>query len=139
MKKPILLTAILFFAVAVLFNPLYAAVEIPSANVADRIALPDSASVKNAMAEFKSLSRKDKKERFKLVKKEMKAYKTSKRNGEGSTDTLLLVILAILLPPLAVYLKEGVINKKFWIDLILTLLFYLPGMIYALVVVLDGD
>jgi uncharacterized membrane protein YqaE (UPF0057 family) len=49
----------------------------------------------------------------------------------------LLVVLAILLPPLAVYLHEGVINGKFWLDLILTLLFYLPGMIYALIVVLS--
>jgi len=42
------------------------------------------------------------------------------------------------LPPLAVYLHEGVINSKFWISLLLTLLFWLPGVIYALIVIL-GD
>jgi uncharacterized membrane protein YqaE (UPF0057 family) len=52
---------------------------------------------------------------------------------------LLLVIIAILLPPLAVALFEGEINSKFWIDLLLTLLFYLPGLIYALVVILAKD
>ncbi|MFZ5978274.1 MAG: YqaE/Pmp3 family membrane protein [Bacteroidota bacterium] len=49
-----------------------------------------------------------------------------------------MVILAILLPPLAVYLHEDAINTKFWIDLILTLLFFLPGIIYALIVILGG-
>jgi len=49
-------------------------------------------------------------------------------------NKVLLIILAILLPPLAVYLKKGV-KKDFWINLILTLLFYLPGIIHALIVV----
>jgi len=57
----------------------------------------------------------------------MKAFSIAKKAGkEPSTNTLLLVILAILLPPLAVYLHEGVINSKFWISLILTLIFWLP-------------
>ena len=59
-----------------------------------------------------------------------------KGSGDVSTNTLLLVILAILLPPLAVALHENGINGKFWLDLLLTLLFYLPGLIYALIVVL---
>ncbi|MDP9229929.1 MAG: YqaE/Pmp3 family membrane protein [Bacteroidota bacterium] len=62
-----------------------------------------------------------------------------KKAGEPVTNTLLLVIIAILLPPLAVYLHEGEINNKFWIDLVLTLLFYVPGLIYALVVILGKD
>jgi len=48
---------------------------------------------------------------------------------------VLLIILAILLPPLAVYLHQGEINSKFWISLLLTLLFFIPGVIYALLVV----
>ena len=66
-------------------------------------------------------------------------FKADKKAGkEPSTNTLLLVILAILLPPLAVYLHQGEINNKFWIALILTLLFWLPGIIYALVVILGN-
>ncbi len=53
----------------------------------------------------------------------------------GGDDQILLLILAILLPPLAVYLVAG-LGTEFWIDLILTLLFWLPGMIYAIIVVL---
>jgi len=44
----------------------------------------------------------------------LKKYKQDKKAGaEASTNTLLLVILAILLPPLAVYLHQGEINTKF--------------------------
>lgn len=52
------------------------------------------------------------------------------------TNTLLLVIIAILLPPLAVFLYEGEINKNFWINLLLTILFYIPGLIHALILIL---
>ncbi|OAV45925.1 hydrogenase expression protein [Lewinella sp. 4G2] len=48
---------------------------------------------------------------------------------------ILLIILAILLPPLAVFLHQGEINTKFWISLVLSLLFFLPGVIYALLVI----
>ncbi|WP_022671858.1 YqaE/Pmp3 family membrane protein [Novosphingopyxis baekryungensis] len=48
---------------------------------------------------------------------------------------ILLIILAILLPPIAVLVHKGV-SKPFWIDLILTILLYLPGQIYAVYVVL---
>lgn len=53
----------------------------------------------------------------------------------NNDDQILLIILAILLPPLAVYLAKG-IGTEFWIDLILTLLFWIPGIIYALIVIL---
>jgi uncharacterized membrane protein YqaE (UPF0057 family) len=100
---------------------------------------PDPAKVKAAIAELKGLSKKEKRERVKEIKIKMKALMAAKKAGdEPSTNTLLLVILAILLPPLAVYLHEGVINNRFWISLILTILFWLPGVIYALIVIL-GD
>ena len=101
---------------------------------------PDPATVKAAMEAFKSLPRRERNEKIKEVKKELKAFNAAKRAGKGaSTNTILLVILAILLPPLAVYLHQGEINKKFWICLLLTLLFFVPGVIYALVVILGGD
>ena len=78
---------------------------------------------------------------------------TDRLINKGSTasveqySTLLLVILAILIPPLAVYLARGA-HTDFWIDLILALLglsvlanplfgvAYLIAIIYALVIVL---
>lgn len=97
----------------------------------------DEAMVKNAVAAFKSLSREERKARIADAKQLLKEYKTSKaeKTSEASTNTLLLAILAILLPPLAVYLHENAINTKFWISLLLTLLFWLPGVIYALIVI----
>ena len=51
------------------------------------------------------------------------------------TNTLLMVIIAILLPPVAVFLKKGV-GLPLVISIVLTLCFVLPGIIYALLVVL---
>jgi uncharacterized membrane protein YqaE (UPF0057 family) len=114
------------------------AVIVPSSSTGATID-PDPAKVKAAIAELKNLSKKEKKARIKEVKNEMKAFKAAKKAGDDpSTNTLLLVILAIILPPLAVYLHEGVINNRFWISLLLTILFWLPGVIYALIIIL-GD
>ena len=52
-----------------------------------------------------------------------------------TTNKVLMVIVAFLLPPLAVGLKEG-IGTSFIINVVLTLLFWLPGLIHALIVVL---
>lgn len=54
--------------------------------------------------------------------------------SEGTAD-ILRVILAILLPPLGVFLQVG-LTLHFWINLILTLLGYIPGIIHALWVIL---
>ncbi len=44
--------------------------------------------------------------------------------------SLLTVILNILLPPLAVYLKHG-LGSTFVISLILTIIGWIPGVIHA--------
>jgi uncharacterized membrane protein YqaE (UPF0057 family) len=99
---------------------------------------PDPATVKAALAEFKSLSKQEKKERIKDVKKELKVFKKEKKaNKSAKVDMVLLIILAILLPPLAVYLHQGEINGKFWLSILLWFCFIIPGVIYALLVVTD--
>lgn len=47
--------------------------------------------------------------------------------------TLIVLIATILLPPLGVALKHGLSND-FWINLILTILFYIPGLLHGLYV-----
>lgn len=47
---------------------------------------------------------------------------------------ILLIVLAILLPPVAVFLKKGA-GKDLVINIILCLLFFIPGVIHALWVV----
>ncbi|MDZ4793838.1 MAG: YqaE/Pmp3 family membrane protein [Bacteroidota bacterium] len=132
---------ILLFFVAILvittsFTSLPAASVIPVTVPTEN---PDPGTVKTAVASFNALSKAERKAKIKAAKNELKAYKAAKKAGkEPSTNTILLVILAILLPPLAVYLHQGEINKKFWISLLLTLLFWLPGVIYALIVILGN-
>ncbi|MEM8757787.1 MAG: YqaE/Pmp3 family membrane protein [Planctomycetota bacterium] len=50
------------------------------------------------------------------------------------TNKLLLIIIAILIPPLAVGLKAG-IGFSLLLNIILTLLFYIPGLLHALWVI----
>ncbi|UOM35212.1 YqaE/Pmp3 family membrane protein [Acuticoccus sp. I52.16.1] len=44
------------------------------------------------------------------------------------------VLLAILLPPLGVFLQVG-IGLQFWLNILLTLLGYIPGIIHAVWVI----
>ena len=46
-------------------------------------------------------------------------------------NKIVLIIIAILLPPLAVFLKNG-IGKDLIINIILCLIFYIPGIVHAL-------
>lgn len=48
--------------------------------------------------------------------------------------TLLRILLCFLLPPLAVFLTIG-LRLHFWVNIALTLLGGLPGMVHALWVV----
>ena len=43
---------------------------------------------------------------------------------------LVRILLAILLPPLGVFLQVG-IGAQFWINILLTLLGYIPGIVHA--------
>lgn len=49
-------------------------------------------------------------------------------------NRLVLIIIAVLLPPLAVFLRHGIM-PVFWLNLILTLIFFIPGMIHAIWIV----
>ena len=44
---------------------------------------------------------------------------------------LVRVIVAIFLPPLGVFLQVG-LGKDFWINILLTLLGYIPGIVHAI-------
>jgi uncharacterized membrane protein YqaE (UPF0057 family) len=47
---------------------------------------------------------------------------------------IIKIIFAILLPPLGVFLQVG-IGKHFWINIILTLLGFVPGIVHAIWVI----
>jgi len=131
MKKTFTRMLLLLLAFATVMPAFSASLALPASND------PTPANVKDALTAFKNLPAKEKKARFKAAKKALRQFKADKMAGkEPIASTVVQVIFAILIPPLGVFLHEGVINSRFWIDLLLTLLFYVPGMIYALVVVL---
>ncbi|WP_081163252.1 YqaE/Pmp3 family membrane protein [Niastella populi] len=106
---------------------------------------PSHETVKSAVDELNNLSKAEKKSRLKEAKKAFKEYKKKKKEGMMDEDArlILLVILAILLPPLAVFLKEEELNYKTVLALLLCLLaifsfaWWLIPVLYALLVVFD--
>ena len=47
---------------------------------------------------------------------------------------LIRIILSVIIPPLGVFLQVG-LGKHFWINIILTLLGYIPGLVHAIYIV----
>ena len=47
---------------------------------------------------------------------------------------LVKIILAIFLPPVGVFLQVG-IGKHFWLNILLTILGYIPGIVHAVWVI----
>jgi uncharacterized membrane protein YqaE (UPF0057 family) len=48
---------------------------------------------------------------------------------------VLRILLAILLPPLGVFLQVG-LGLHFWLNILLTILGYVPGIIHAIWIIL---
>lgn len=48
---------------------------------------------------------------------------------------IIRIIFAIILPPLGVFLQVG-LGKHFWLNIVLTILGYVPGIIHALYVII---
>ena len=48
---------------------------------------------------------------------------------------LLRILLAILLPPVGVFMEVG-LSGHFWLNILLTILGYVPGIVHALYVIL---
>lgn len=136
MRKKCLILAVALIQLSITFAAV-PIVESKKDSATAYVSKDDEAMVKNAVAAFKSLSKKERRAKIADAKQLLKNYKVEKAAGEPNTNTLLLAIFAILLPPLAVYLHEDDINTKFWLSLLLTLLFWLPGVIYALFIILS--
>ena len=92
----------------------------------------------NFMASKEDLNEQKAKSTQKEAKAIIKAIKKEHKKQGSNTDTVLLVILALWIPPLAVYLYEGYWTERCTINLILTLLCGLPGIIHAFVVILGN-
>ncbi|WP_083480548.1 YqaE/Pmp3 family membrane protein [Loktanella sp. 5RATIMAR09] len=47
---------------------------------------------------------------------------------------LIRIIFAVILPPLGVFLEVG-LSKHFWLNILLTLLGYIPGIVHAVYII----
>ncbi|MEZ5594253.1 MAG: YqaE/Pmp3 family membrane protein [Gammaproteobacteria bacterium] len=54
---------------------------------------------------------------------------TTIQNKSGPAD-FIRVLLSVLLPPLGVFFQVG-LGGQFWLNILLTLMGYLPGVIHA--------
>ncbi|WP_348760198.1 YqaE/Pmp3 family membrane protein [uncultured Salinisphaera sp.] len=51
---------------------------------------------------------------------------------------IIRIILSILLPPVGVFLQVG-LGLQFWINIVLTILGYIPGIIHAVYIIATRD
>ncbi len=105
-----------------------------SSEIKEQIKEAKSQVTKAEKKAFKAKLKKAKKDPNSVEAKELREKLAGKSGMEVSP--LIAAIIAIFIPFLGVALFEGGITTNFWIDLILTLLFYFPGLIYALIVIL---
>lgn len=58
------------------------------------------------------------------------------RHGGGTEGSdIIKIILAIILPPVGVFLEVG-LGMHFWLNIVLTILGWVPGVIHALYIIL---
>lgn len=64
--------------------------------------------------------------------------KPTRSTGSSTPDSMgsdiIKIILAVILPPLGVLMEVG-LTKHFWINIVLTLLGFLPGIIHAVYII----
>lgn len=56
--------------------------------------------------------------------------KSTTQSREGAVD-FLRILLSLIIPPIGVFLQVG-LGLHFWINLILTLFGYVPGLLHAI-------
>lgn len=49
---------------------------------------------------------------------------------------IIRIILSVIIPPVGVFLKVG-FGLQFWLNILLTILGYIPGLVHAIYVILD--
>ncbi len=56
------------------------------------------------------------------------------RTPDSMLGDIVKIVLAVILPPLGVFLEVG-LGKHFWINIVLTLLGFIPGIIHAVYII----
>ena len=58
------------------------------------------------------------------------AYDNHTVARDGMASKIVLIILAVIFPPLAVFFTHG-FRGEFWLNLLLLILFYIPALVHA--------
>jgi len=58
--------------------------------------------------------------------------------NQSANMSILRIIFAIILPPLGVFLTIG-IKPHFWLNILLTILGFIPGIVHAVWVIAKND
>lgn len=126
------------------------ATELESSHVSDAVVNDESTVTVSNTSTDEAKTTEARVEEKQIATKNTTKKKSSKAPA-GDVELILLVILALIIPPLAVFLYEGA-TQRFWIDLILALIGYgvgfwllgglgwicaLVSVIYALLIVLE--
>jgi len=119
-------------------NQALIALTAPQTNVAEAPIASASVVSKNIQNQMNADVPEGAKEQSKI--KTATAVKKAKKNGWSAAEvsTILLVILSFFIPPLAVFLYEGEWTNRVLLNIILTLLCGIPGVIHALIVILGN-
>lgn len=56
------------------------------------------------------------------------------RTPDSMLGDLLKILLAVILPPLGVFFEVG-LTKHFWINILLTILGFVPGIVHAVYII----
>lgn len=71
---------------------------------------------------------------YRIIQKAM----MKQQSNDDNTDLYIfiaIILLAILLPPCSVFLHQGCCNSFFWYTVDLTLLGWIPGIVYAFIII----
>ena len=56
------------------------------------------------------------------------------KSSDGLGGDILKILLAVILPPLGVFFEVG-LTKHFWINIILTIFGFIPGIVHAVYII----
>lgn len=59
---------------------------------------------------------------------------TVAHSADSTGSDFIKILLALLLPPIGVAMEVG-ITKQFWINVLLTLLGFIPGIVHAVYII----
>lgn len=93
----------------------------------------DKAAIKDLRSELKTLTKPERARLMDMVMKDVNEVKSGQ--ATASENMVAIYILAVLLPPVAVGLYTDWETKPTVINLVLTLLGWLPGVVHAFIVI----